>query len=59
MTGRWDTDAAPGLLLAWRQREGVGWEGWVIALNWDEGGATPSSVRQGWVPAAAIRTVND
>ncbi|VXC43036.1 hypothetical protein [Nocardioides sp. AX2bis] len=57
VTGRWETDAAPGLLLAWRQREGVGWEGWVIAADPAQGGATEATVRQSWVPASAIRPV--
>lgn len=56
-TGRWDEDRAPGLLLGWRQREGRGWEGWVISAEQAPPGKTEGMVRQGWVPASAIRPV--
>lgn len=65
LDGRWETDAAPGLLLYWRQREGVGWEGWVIAADPAQGGATEATeateatVRQSCVPASAIRPVDE
>jgi len=57
LTGRWSEDCAPGLLLEWRQRERVGWEGWVIVA---EAGQRAGQVfaRQSWVPASAIRRVS-
>ncbi|WP_343898953.1 hypothetical protein [Nocardioides aquaticus] len=45
-------------LFEWRQREGVGWEGWVIAADPPQGGATEATVRQSWVPASSIRPVD-
>ncbi|VXC47833.1 hypothetical protein [Nocardioides sp. AX2bis] len=57
-TGRRETDAAPGLLLAWRQRESVGLEGWRIAADPARFDATEASVRQAFVPASSIRPVD-
>lgn len=45
VTGRWETGAAPGLLLEWRQREGRGWEGWVTQVK--KPSRSPSSMRGG------------
>ncbi len=54
ITGRPDGDH-PGLLLAWRQREGVGWEAWVITA---EPGPSDTIVRQMWTPASLVRPVS-
>lgn len=57
LTGRWDEDRSPGLLLGWRQREGQGWEGWVISAEPSPVPGSEGTVRQSWVPASAIRPI--
>lgn len=47
----------PGLLLGWRQREGKGWEGWVISAEPARDGRSDAMVRQLWVAASCIRPV--
>ncbi len=53
VTGDWSNPAV-GLLLTWRNREGVGWEAWVITA---EPGPSDTFVRQSWVPASSVRPV--
>lgn len=59
LTGRWDEDRSPGLLLGWRQREGKGWEGWVISAEPSRVAGAEGMARQSWVPASAIRPVEN
>ncbi len=55
LTGLWADDQLPGLLLGWR-RTAHGWQGWVISVQPGIGAHQSGPyVRQGWVPATAIR----
>lgn len=56
-TGRWPEDVAPGLLLSWRERQGKGWEGWVITAESSGDGHSDPFVRQLWVAASCIRPI--
>jgi hypothetical protein len=55
VTGRWGTDAHPGILTQRRQVDGR-WEGYVIAAHTHStGGGVGVEVRQGWHRAEHIR----
>lgn len=52
LTVRLSEDAAPGLLLGWRERKGKGWDGWVITAEPSRDGQSDTLVRQLWVTAS-------